>query len=192
MKRCVTCNNEKPNEEFSKGYKCKPCAAEYAREMYKKHGRANQRIKRELKDKCGICGRTEALEFDHIDKKQKVITIGREQSAKKIIEEAKKCRVLCIWCHRVHTYAIQQDETNNQLLEWVSEPDVNGVVCNGPVCRGMKVREHNFYKRASGKLHTTCINCMAYDSYLKRRYIQTYINDQKMNIGKCQNIPSKN
>jgi hypothetical protein len=89
MKIFVNCNIQK---------ECKVCVAEYARDMYKKHGRANQRIKRELKG-VSECERMEALEFDHLAKTQKDITIGKEQSSKKITEEAQKCRVLCIWCY---------------------------------------------------------------------------------------------
>ena len=56
--------------------------------------------------KCKICGENDyrCLDFHHIDPKLKryevVVAVKRRYSKKNIIEEIKKCRVLCANCHR--------------------------------------------------------------------------------------------
>lgn len=61
---------------------------------------------------CSICGFFDEnilryLEMDHIDPKEKIkaialMIIGSE-SLEELIEECKKCRILCRSCHRIHT-----------------------------------------------------------------------------------------
>ena len=63
---------------------------------------------------CEICGYNEhpvALEFDHIDKTDKVMDISnmRKGNLKKLIAEVRKCRVLCANCHAIHSKN-QRDE----------------------------------------------------------------------------------
>ena len=57
---------------------------------------------------CEICGYNEhphALQFDHIDPKEKKFSIGtfRCCSRETLLKEIAKCRVLCANCHAVHT-----------------------------------------------------------------------------------------
>ena len=63
-----------------------------------------------LSDKqCCICGENDVrvLEFDHIDPKAKSFSISQAvklgRSWSEVIEELKKCRVLCANCHKRHT-----------------------------------------------------------------------------------------
>lgn len=59
-----------------------------------------------LGGKCVGCGVTHNLQFDHIDRKQKSFTIGKmlESSLEnKLIPEAKKCQLLCKYCHQIKT-----------------------------------------------------------------------------------------
>ena len=63
---------------------------------------------------CQVCGYNEhpvALEFDHIDKADKVMDISnmRKGNLKKLIAEVRKCRVLCANCHAIHSKN-QRDE----------------------------------------------------------------------------------
>lgn len=71
---------------------------EYSRNYY--HRRKNEYLKL-LGGKCVRCGATENLQFDHIDRKTKLFTLGRLLSKTKAaaLEELKKCQILCFWCH---------------------------------------------------------------------------------------------
>ena len=64
------------------------------------------------KSGCEICGFLDEnllryLEMDHIDPKQKINKIADMvqygYSLEELIEECKKCRVLCRFCHKIHT-----------------------------------------------------------------------------------------
>ena len=51
--------------------------------------------------KCNKCGSEEWLQFDHIDPKTKLYSIGEIWGTKEeiFIEELKKCQLLCQKCH---------------------------------------------------------------------------------------------
>lgn len=55
---------------------------------------------------CGFKGHFAALQFDHLDLKEKSFNVSRGHlnSMNKIMEEISKCRVLCANCHSVHTF----------------------------------------------------------------------------------------
>lgn len=59
---------------------------------------------------CENCGYNKhgcALDFDHIDPSKKEFTIqsnGLSRPLKKIIEEVRKCRILCSNCHKIATF----------------------------------------------------------------------------------------
>ncbi len=107
------------------GY-CRVCDKAAQREWYQKHkktirGKVNVQRKRrrtEIVKKlvqyfkthpCIECGEGNplVLEFDHLDpgtKTSSVSTLTRgEYSWDRVLEEIKKCRVLCANCHRVRT-----------------------------------------------------------------------------------------
>jgi hypothetical protein len=74
----------------------------------KREGAANNKayLIEMLGGKCVGCGVTENLQFDHIDRKQKLFTIGKKFQSSlelKLIPEAKKCQLLCKTCHRLKT-----------------------------------------------------------------------------------------
>lgn len=58
-----------------------------------------------LGGKCVGCGITENLQFDHIDRYSKSFCIGKNLASKleKLVEEAKKCQLLCDNCHKIKT-----------------------------------------------------------------------------------------
>jgi hypothetical protein len=60
-----------------------------------------------LGSKCCLCGYDlcpAALEFHHLDPKEKDLVISRSMSWKRIEAELKKCELLCSNCHReVHS-----------------------------------------------------------------------------------------
>ena len=65
-----------------------------------------------LKDKpCADCGNSFppiAMDFDHREENEKTGTISSlvyNRSMEEILEETKKCDVVCACCHRIRTYA---------------------------------------------------------------------------------------
>ena len=58
---------------------------------------------------CGIQYPYYVMDFDHRNKKNKLTTINRminyhSYSKKKILEEIRKCDLVCANCHRIRTY----------------------------------------------------------------------------------------
>ena len=59
-----------------------------------------------LGNKCVQCGAEEELQFDHIDRSTKEFVLsgrGLDKSLKKIMDEVKKCQILCNTRHRAKT-----------------------------------------------------------------------------------------
>lgn len=109
---------------------CKQCYREHRKTFYKQHYtlyanqyrlRAKQRRERLRKDfhdkmleylsdkQCVICAENDirVLEFDHINPQDKLFNISQAVRLDKkwfdVIEEIKKCRILCANCHKKHT-----------------------------------------------------------------------------------------
>lgn len=58
---------------------------------------------------CAICGYSKhpvALQFDHINPKDKRLDISgmTKNSLKTLMTEVRKCRILCANCHMIHTH----------------------------------------------------------------------------------------
>jgi len=58
-----------------------------------------------LGGKCAVCGSSDQLQFDHIDSKTKSFSIGEKLTYTKevVLEELKKCQLLCKPCHITKT-----------------------------------------------------------------------------------------
>jgi hypothetical protein len=70
-----------------------------------------------LGGKCVGCGITENLQFDHIDRKQKLFTISKKihsYSIERLLPEVEKCQLLCFKCHEFKSL-INHDK--NKLAE---------------------------------------------------------------------------
>lgn len=55
-----------------------------------------------LGGRCAECGSTEDLQFDHIDNAAKSFDVAdrlAQYAWDRIVEELKKCQLLCFWCH---------------------------------------------------------------------------------------------
>lgn len=116
MKICSDCNIEKPESEFywkDKAHtilnsKCKACSnarmTELRRERYKKIQLYKESVG------CKVCGekRHWVLDLHHRDGDTKEATISnmlrKNYSWERIMEELKKCDVLCSNCHRDYHY----------------------------------------------------------------------------------------
>lgn len=132
MKKCISCEVEKPYEEFGKlsrskdGYnpKCKSCKREYDNKHHANRSKENKERKYKLqverinkardfminylKDKkCKTCpeDRMAALDFHHLRDKKFNVGDGVRlgYSIERIKKEIEKCEILCANCHRVHT-----------------------------------------------------------------------------------------
>lgn len=58
---------------------------------------------------CGIEYPNYVMDFDHRDKKKKLVTVNsmvniHRYSKDKILEEIKNCDLVCSNCHRIRTY----------------------------------------------------------------------------------------
>jgi hypothetical protein len=136
MKICCTCKLHLEDDKFSfkiakdgiRSSKCKDCTKLYGKKHYNNNKndyiqRSKNNIKNErkktkdliskLKIKCVECGESHpgVLDFHHIDKNQKDKNVSQITSRKKIIEESKKCIILCSNCHR----KLHWEERNNSL-----------------------------------------------------------------------------
>lgn len=60
---------------------------------------------------CGYDKHPEALHFDHLDpsKKRHIVSGMYGYSLKVLMDEVRKCRVLCANCHAVHSVKQQRD-----------------------------------------------------------------------------------
>lgn len=74
-----------------------------------------------LGGKCVDCGATENLEFDHLDPKLKNFEIADAKDGPEniLVEEAKKCQLLCRPCHQKKT---------RDKWEFGSEPARHGTI----------------------------------------------------------------
>lgn len=86
--------NPTKTNEYSRNYYSKS-GRDYHREYYK---RRRQQLIEECGGKCVVCGTTENLEFDHIDrttKRDNVTRLLATSSYEDALREAQKCVLLC-------------------------------------------------------------------------------------------------
>lgn len=83
--------------------------------------------------KCSICGYNKcisALEFHHLDHSKKEFNISQicitETNFSKILNEAKKCILICNRCHREQHF-LENEYCYEQILEEGSKSAVNSV-----------------------------------------------------------------
>lgn len=120
-KICTKCGKELPIEDFNwrnkeKGTRrseCKTCHTDFMKEVYENKKKTVSEIKKNLK--CAKCGeeREYCLDFHHIDPNEKENTIARMTSNNyrldTVLNEIKKCIVLCSNCHREFHYFQEED-----------------------------------------------------------------------------------
>ena len=133
-KVCTQCKKELPIEEFNwrdkkRGIRranCKYCQTEYMKNAYMKKKKLVSEIKSNMQcQKCGEC-REYVLDFHHVEPNKKENTVARMTSnayrIDKILEEVKKCIVLCSNCHREFHYL--QEKYNITLNEYLNDQGV--------------------------------------------------------------------
>ena len=101
--------------------------AEYSRKHYEENGVKIRRRAAELKKirrkewsdykaslKCVNCGFSHpaVIDFHHVDRvdKQSVHRLAQNGNFRGVMEEIKKCIVLCANCHRIHHYEEHQEK----------------------------------------------------------------------------------
>ncbi len=108
-----TNRSSKDKERYALDEEYRQKILEKNREQSKKHREKRtetQRIRRQerrkfliehLGGKCVGCGTSENLQFDHIDRTQKLFSIGKklDYSLEKLLPEVEKCQLLCYECH---------------------------------------------------------------------------------------------
>lgn len=131
MKLCKRCETQKPLTDFNKRndradqvqHLCRECNSEYGKEWYEKNKKkriaAAMKRKQELKqwvakqkegqpcEECGWAGSAAAMHWHHVNPEEKLFSISdgsNRYGKKKIIEEIKKCRLLCANCHAEATW----------------------------------------------------------------------------------------
>ncbi len=138
---CIGCNESKPKSEFHKNGKyfhsrCKSCL--YERDRHKKLARRIKIVKL-MGGKCRHCNYAKnyaALDIHHKDPKTKELT-GQELKEKpwnKVIEEIKKCELLCRNCHMEFHHPHLNIGEDLNLPEPVPNLQMNVGKC--PRCQG--------------------------------------------------------
>lgn len=87
---------------------CKKCHNKIKKDSYNKNnGNIYQRYRYLLKygKSCEICGCSDPilLDFDHLDQNNKTSDISQISNLRKLSDEVTKTRILCVFCHRLHT-----------------------------------------------------------------------------------------
>jgi len=134
MKKCTRCDEDKPEEAFSRRKKkrqpwCKDCMSELSQRRYAEDEELRidvKRRRREVRVKnrklvldylrehpCVDCGEPDpiVLEFDHKDPSQKkgnVSSMTYSHSWPTVLKEIEKCDVRCANCHRRRTIKEKQ------------------------------------------------------------------------------------
>lgn len=130
-KTCSKCNIEKLLSEFNKRKdskkdglqaRCRVCTRKRSKEHYysdisyytKKRAKRRKQIRLWIQSfkkgkPCLDCGEifpVVCMDFDHIDdnKDFNISSDGLSKSKKAILEEIKKCEIVCSNCHRLRTY----------------------------------------------------------------------------------------
>lgn len=86
---------------------------EYLRRRY--HERHAQAIEI-LGGRCAICGSRDDLQIDHINNSHKSFDVAdrlAQYAWSRIVEELKKCQLLCFWCH-VDKSKVETKERNKR------------------------------------------------------------------------------
>ena len=149
--------------------------------------------------KCEICGcsKKEYLEFDRCGNGVGKVS-GGNLYGQKLLEEMKKCRLLCIWCRRLHSSTKIKRKVKSDYIwkECFNNIPLNEQKkCKGKLCMNNLVPIKYFYKyktkNGNYKIQTICKKCKSYEKMLIRRRNKNHIINIKIGIGKCKNCDRK-
>jgi 5-methylcytosine-specific restriction endonuclease McrA len=120
-----------------------------AKYMKRRIAERRARAVEQLGGKCILCGSTENLEFDHIDRRTKACSIGKlwTYSEEKLQAELRKCQILCRECHLRKTTA-EKLESGQKVHHGGGLTGKKNCYCS--LCKPLKVVYNmNYRKRAS-------------------------------------------
>lgn len=128
------------NKSYDKQYKSKL----YAIKM--------QRWKQLLGGQCEACKSVDALEFDHVNPKDKVFAIadGWSLAEDVVLEELKKCQLLCKDCHKIKT-----DTASRKKRKHGTWGAVRNGKCKCDICRKFVNAYQKEYQRKKRKTQGT-------------------------------------
>lgn len=107
IRTCVKCNTAKKASEFTKSNKpknwCKKCLYTYQTKRWNRKKTILVNLAGRKCHKCGKVGHPAIFDFHHLDPNNKkfAISSSRRLPLKELIEESKKCVLLCACCHRL-------------------------------------------------------------------------------------------
>jgi len=107
-------NREKIKEYQNQWYNSQP--PEYRETLTKKKREDRKekldKLRAHLGGQCVGCGTTHNLQFDHIDRTQKSfnISLNRDKPYEELLQEVKKCQLLCKECHIIKSRAHYDNE----------------------------------------------------------------------------------
>lgn len=93
-----------------------------------------------LGGKCEGCGSRDNLQFDHKDPSNKAFHIATNltSSRRRLVEEAKKCQLLCYPCHKLKTredmrlwWLTRVPEIEHGTISTYTNKDCRCVLCRG-------------------------------------------------------------
>jgi len=131
LKRCSKCGLEKPLSDFNLKTAgkyhadCKQCKSDYHKHYYQTNGVGIRKRVRQTKERkkdhvrhrkeseacvdCGIAFPYYVMDLDHLNGDEKVDHVSRlcadNVALVYILDELKKCDVVCANCHRIRTFA---------------------------------------------------------------------------------------
>jgi predicted RNA-binding Zn-ribbon protein involved in translation (DUF1610 family) len=120
--------------------------------------RTKERLVKAFGDKCAICKKeypSELFDFHHVNKDDKKFSLGSVRGSirswKKIVDEVKKCIMLCSNCHRLVEYNYKEIPINakrfdESFTEYVKVSSLEQYAYhNCPICGSNKVHRNHTY-----------------------------------------------
>lgn len=90
---------------------------EYMREyLHRRYHERHDKAIAILGGRCVVCGSTDDLQIDHVNNSHKSFDIAdrlAQYTWSRIVEELKKCQLLCFWCH-VDKSRVETKERNKR------------------------------------------------------------------------------
>lgn len=110
-------------------------------------------IIKHLGGKCKKCGATDNLNIDHIKSKEKTFPIARNYNRRweVLLEELKKCQLLCVPCHKIKTKLNKEMPGNPRGWKHGSLTGYIDHKCRCKKCIKAKAKYHKEWSKKKNK-----------------------------------------